>query len=97
MEYRESELLFLHDKSVPSNNSLAERLARVFKRKQKQMMVIRSDKNYECLCDSLSVITTFRSQNDSSLYEKTCEIFSRRKARKPRKIPGVTAKADVNN
>ena len=97
VEYRESELLFLHDKSVPSNNSLAERLARVFKRKQKQMMVIRSDKNYECLCDSLSVITTFRSQNDSSLYEKTCEIFSRRKARKPRKIPGVTAKADVNN
>lgn len=97
VEYRESELLFLHDKSVPSNNSLAERLARVFKRKQKQMMVIRSDKNYECLCDSLSVITTFRGQNDSSLYEKTCEIFSRRKARKPRKIPGVTAKADVNN
>ena len=95
VEYKESELLFLHDKSVPTNNSLAERLARVFKRKQKQMMVIRSDKNYHSLCDSLSVITTFRNQNDSSLYSKTCEIFSRERAKKPRKIPGVTTEAGV--
>ena len=97
VDYKESELLFLHDKSVPSNNSLAERLARVFKRKQKQMMVIRSDHNYQSLCDSLSVITTFRRQDDSSLYDKTCEIFSKKKATKPRKIPGVAEKAGADN
>lgn len=28
-EYKESELLFLHDKNVPADNSLCERLARV--------------------------------------------------------------------
>ncbi|MEZ3444668.1 MAG: hypothetical protein K1W30_05960 [Lachnospiraceae bacterium] len=33
---KENELLFLHDKRVPANNSLCERLARVYKRKQKQ-------------------------------------------------------------
>jgi len=36
-EFKESELLFLHDKRVPANNSLCERLARVYKRKQKQV------------------------------------------------------------
>ena len=46
VKYKESELRFLHDKSVPSNNSLAERLARIYKRKQKQAMVFRSDKNF---------------------------------------------------
>ena len=35
-KYKESELLFLHDRRVPANNSLCERLARVFKRKQRQ-------------------------------------------------------------
>ena len=35
-EYKESELRFLHDMRVPSNNSICERLARIYKRKQKQ-------------------------------------------------------------
>lgn len=47
VKFKESELLFLHDRSVPANNSLAERLARVFKRKQKQMIVFRSRDNFE--------------------------------------------------
>lgn len=78
-EYRESELRFLHDKNVPANNSLAERLARIFKRKQKQAIVLRSSRNFICLCDSLSVINTYRQAGDVSLYDKVSEIFSRSK------------------
>lgn len=77
-EYKESELLFLHDKRVPSNNSLCERLARVFKRKQKQAMVFRSQENLEYLCDSLSVVQLLR-MNGNSVYEKIAEIFGRKK------------------
>ena len=78
VKYKESELRFLHDKSVPSNNSLAERLARIYKRKQKQAMVFRSDKNFECLCDSLSVINTFRQKEGINMYEMVADIFSRK-------------------
>ena len=91
-DYKESELLFLHDKRVPANNSLAERLARVFKRKQKQMMVIRSDENHRYLCDDLSVIETFRCQNDGNLYNMVCEVLSREKKRKPHFIPSINCK-----
>lgn len=77
-EYKESELLFLHDKRVPSNNSLCERLARVFKRKQKQAMVFRSQENLEYLCDSLSIVYSLRS-NGGSVYQKIGEIFERKK------------------
>ena len=97
VEYRESELLFLHDRTVPANNSLAERLARIFKRKQKQMIVLRSDDNFIYLCDSLSVITTFRNQDGTDLYRKSCEIFSREKERKPRYIPGMAKEAGVTS
>lgn len=41
-QYRENELLFLHDRRVPADNSLCERLARVYKRKQKQAVTLRS-------------------------------------------------------
>lgn len=77
-KYKESELRFLHNKNIPSNNSLAERLARIYKRKQKQAMVFRSDKNFECLCNSLSVITTFGQKEDVNLYEMVANIFSRK-------------------
>ena len=94
VEFKEAELLFLHDKRVPANNSLAERLARIFKRKQKQMIVIRSDDNFHYLCDSLSVISTFRYQHqrEDSLYDKVCEVLSREKPRKPRYIPNRSNK-----
>ena len=42
---KENELLFLHDKHVPANNSLCERLVRVYKKKQKQAVILRSQEN----------------------------------------------------
>lgn len=75
-DFKEHELLFLHDKRVPSNNSLAERLARVFKRKQKQVMVFRSDDGLSYLCESLGTIHSLRMQGQN-VYMKVSEIFDR--------------------
>ena len=81
VKYKESELLFLHDKHVPADNSLAERLARQYKRKQKQAIVMRSDKNFACICDSLSVINTYRRE-EGNFYHKVINIFERPRPRK---------------
>lgn len=75
-EYKESELLFLKNKLVPSNNSLSERIARVYKRKQKQAIVLRSLESFSYLCDGLSVIYSQRSKG-TNLYEFVSEIFRR--------------------
>ena len=84
VKYKKSELLFLHDKSVPANNSLAERLARVFKRKQKQMMVFRSRDNFEYVCDSLGILYTIKFE-EGNLYDRVTDIFDRKRYRKKKK------------
>lgn len=89
-EYKESELLFLHDKRVPANNSLCERLARVFKRKQKQAMVLRSQDNLGYICDGLSTVYLLRSRG-SNVYQEVADIFERKRPTKPKK----RVKADV--
>lgn len=88
-QYKESELLFLRDTSVPSNNSLAERLARVYKRKQRQAIVLRSEEIFQCLCESLGIIHTLRYQDEENLFNRVIEIFSRSK--KPRMPAEATA------
>ena len=64
-EYNENELLFLHDTRVPANNSLCERLARIYKRKQKQAVTLRSYENLCCICDGLSVVHLLRTQGEN--------------------------------
>ena len=76
-EFKESELLFLHDKRVPANNSLCERLARVYKRKQKQAMVLRSQKHLEYICDGLGTVHLLRT-NAENVYQGVAAIFERR-------------------
>ena len=74
-EFKESHLLFLHDKNVPANNNLAERLLRIFKRKQRQVMSFRSFESLNYLCQSLTMLA--RIQNDNAnLYESVSRIFS---------------------
>ena len=75
-EYKENELLFLHDKRVPANNSLCERLARLYKRKQKQAMAMRSFSSLGYLCNSMSVLYTLRMTGKNT-YEQVTEIFNR--------------------
>ena len=75
-EYRDNHLLFLHDRRVPYSNSLSERLLRVYKRKQHQVMTFRSDGGLVDLCNSLGVIATLRAQDDN-LYDAVASIFAR--------------------
>lgn len=76
-KYKNNELLFLHDKRVPSNNSLCERLARVFKRKQKQAITLRSQSSLGYICDGLSIVYLLRSKGGST-YQKISDIFGRK-------------------
>lgn len=91
-EYKESELRFLHDKRVPANNSLCERLARVYKRKQKQAMALRSQKNLEYICDSLSTVHLLRS-NEENVYQEVAAIFRRKRPPKPKEEESAVALA----
>lgn len=84
-EYKGSELRFLHDKRVPANNSFCERLARVYKRKQKQAITLRSQKSLEYICDGLSIVYLLRSKEEGSVYKEICDIYSRKRPQKPRK------------
>lgn len=90
-KYKENELLFLHDKRVPANNSLCERLARVYKRKQKQAITLRSQNNLEYICDGLSIVYLLRAKSTGSVYQEIADIYDR--CRPPKMKAGKT---DVN-
>ena len=53
---------------------------RVYKRKQKQAMVLRSQKNLEYICDSLSTVHLLRS-NEENVYQEVAAIFRRKQYR----------------
>ena len=67
-------LLFLHDARVPTNNNLSERLARAFKRKQRQIMSFRSLDSMDYLCNSMSMMSLLTAQ-DKNLYTSIKTIF----------------------
>lgn len=77
-EYKEHELLFLHDKRVPADNSFSERLARVFKRKQKQAITLRSQESLCRICDGLSIVYLLRSK-EGNVYQEIVDIYERRR------------------
>jgi len=74
-EYMESHLLFLHDKRVPPDNNRSERLLRVYKRKQKQVMALRSFDSLVYLCRSMSMVALLRSQY-KNIYKSVADIFN---------------------
>jgi len=73
-EYKASHLLFLHDRRVPYSNSLSERLLRIYKRKQHQVMAFRSFNSLDKLCCALGVIATLREQG-KNLYDSVAAVF----------------------
>ena len=77
VKYKPNHLLFLYNKDVDPTNNLAERLLRIFKRKQQQVMAFRSWDGLDFLCNSLGVIATLRTQGEG-LYQHVSAIFDRR-------------------
>lgn len=73
-EFREAHLLFLHDKNIPTDNNLAERLLRIFKRKQRQVMAFRSFSSLDYLCQSLTMLAQLCSRK-VNVYKSVAEIF----------------------
>jgi hypothetical protein len=73
-EYKDNHLLFLYDRRVPYSNSLAERLLRIYKRKEHQVMSFRSFGGLEYLCHALGAIASLREQG-MNLYESVATIF----------------------
>ncbi len=67
-KYMDSHLLFLHDKNVPSDNNLAERCIRVFKRKQNQVMAFRSFESLDLLCKGLTIIGNLMREDSTVGY-----------------------------
>ena len=64
-EDREDYVLFIKDKSVPPTNNIAERYARVYKRKNIQAMCFRSKNGVKYFCDGLSVIQTIKNRGEN--------------------------------
>lgn len=64
-ETREDYVLFLKDKSVPPTNNIAERYARVYKRKNIQAMCFRSKNGVKYFCNGLSVIQTIKNRGEN--------------------------------
>ncbi len=89
-EYKEHELLFLHDTRVPANNFLCERLARVYKRKQKQAVTLCSYENLCCICDGLSVVYLLRSKG-KNVYQKISEIYGQKRPPRAKEEAGAKA------
>jgi hypothetical protein len=81
-KYRAEHLLFLHDRRVPHSNSLAERMLRVYKRKQHQVMAFRSFGGLDEFCNALGTIATLRNAG-KSLFESVATIFNMPTAKKP--------------
>jgi hypothetical protein len=73
-KYKENHLLFLHDRRVPYSNSISERLLRIYKRKEHQVMTFRSFCGLEHFCHAMGAIASLREQG-KNLFESTVTIF----------------------
>ncbi len=74
-KFKDNHLLFLYDARVPTNNNLSERLARAFKRKQRQVMSFRSFDSLGYLCSSMSMIFLLTVQG-KNLYNSVKTILA---------------------
>lgn len=73
-KYKDSHLLFLHDRNIDYTNNLSERQLRKFKRKQKQAVTFRSKQSISYICDMLGIIET-RKRRGENIFQTMTEIF----------------------
>lgn len=74
-KYRNSHLLFLHNKNVPATNNEAERLLRKYKRKQAQAVSFRSQSSIDYLCQCMSMLIVMRKKENANLFHDIAEVF----------------------
>jgi hypothetical protein len=77
-KYKANHLLFLHDRRVPGDNNVAERLLRIIKRKKAQMTTFRSEDGLADLCACLGTVASLRASG-VNLYDSVVSIFDRLK------------------
>lgn len=75
-DFRESELRFLEHLEVDPDNSLCERLARVFKRKQRQAIAFRSFEFLRYVCEAIGAVYNMRLAG-KDVFAETAAIFDR--------------------
>lgn len=75
-DFRESQLRFLEHLEVDPDNSLCERLARVFKRKQRQAIAFRSFEFLCFVCEAISAVRNMRLA-DKDVFAEVAAIFDR--------------------
>ena len=75
LKYKDSHLLFLHNKYVPPTNNLSERLLRLIKQKCHQVMTFRSFEGLEYFCSALSQIVKLRRE-EKNLFKGVAEVFA---------------------
>ena len=78
-DYREHHLLFLHDPQVEPDNSLCERKARVFKRRQHASMAFRSFENLFNVCDGIAAVDNMRTAG-RDVFAESEAVFNRPRA-----------------
>lgn len=73
-EFKENHLFFLRHPEVGYTNNTSERYLRKYKRKQKQAVTFRSQRNAEAFCDALGVIETGKLKGKSA-YTTAMRVF----------------------
>lgn len=74
-EYKDSHLLFLHDKYVSPTNNISERMLRLIKQKTHQIMAFRSFEGLHYFCTALSMIMKMKREG-KNLYDSVANVFS---------------------
>ncbi len=74
-EYMQAHLLFLHDHRVPATNNEAERLLRIYKRKQQQAVTFRSYDSIDHLCQCMSMLIEMRQKGEANIFDRVSQIF----------------------
>ena len=77
VRFMHSHLLFLHDKNLPANNNVSERYLRSYKRKQKQVITLRSFTSLEDICQNMGTLQMLRDSEEENLFNSVAGIFSR--------------------
>ena len=75
--FMHNHLLFLHDKNLPANNNVSERCLRSYKRKQKQVITLRSFTSLEDICQNMGTLQMLRDSEEENLFNSVAGIFSR--------------------